>query len=416
MTALFKKYKEELIAGFTFAILAVLFNNYRHAGDASYYLAIYKRLFLWLGLFKDPNYVLGPFFVQQYGTSFFYLPFMLLADMVFKCGLLKIDQFQLEVVFLAIGNNIYACATLVLLTNLLKKMKLPLNSLFLMFFATPYFLFAIPIAGQTHIVDAFLITLITYFVVLSYDRSPKYAVLLGLLTALSIYVRYSNLVIFLCLLVFYFVKHRNLFLYYLSGAIILLWFLPVSLWLFNGEAIRGNYYFTLSTVKLAPLNIPLFPIFAFKVLLHPMHGLFVWSPLTLLAMNGIILYFEEKRDLAVLFLSWFLGIVCCYGCFFYWYGGWSFSQRYLIGLFPIYVIGYAYFLKAFYRLGLFLGILCLIWATFLFFNWGTIIHGEEGIPQDIVHYYANKRLPINYYIGRIESKLPAINYLKLIVK
>jgi hypothetical protein len=397
-----KNYKEEAFLTFGFVLLAVLFNNYRIFGDANYYYAFNELL-----ISGFCGYKVGSHIIMQFGAALFYLPFLLVAKMILEFDMFPLPASSIHGILITLGNNIYASATLILLVRILKKLNLSVLGIPLVFFSTPYFLFAIPLAGNTHIIDAFLFTLMIYIFISYQSRGPWHVFVLGVLTALSIYVRYFNFVILIILAGYFLIKERKQLWYYLSGAASLLWFLPISLWLLNGNLFDKSLSgLAAPLVKSSPIKgVPLFPPYALKLLVHPLHGLFIWSPLTLLSLNGLILYFRERRDLSLLFLGWFAGLVWFYGYFYYWHAGWSFSQRYLLGLFPVFVIGYAYFVKVFPKLGISLGILFTLYSIFLFLNWGTFMHGSNGVPQDIIKVWQGKNISINYYFQRLGERL-----------
>jgi hypothetical protein len=53
-------------------------------------------------------------------------------------------------------------------------------------------------------------------------------------------------------------------------------------------------------------------------------------------------------------------------------------------MFPVFVVGFAFYMHKHPKLALFFGTALTIYSLFLFSNWGTVIHGELGIPIDMI--------------------------------
>lgn len=73
-------------------------------------------------------------------------------------------------------------------------------------------------------------------------------------------------------------------------------------------------------------------------------GLFVWSPVTILAAIGLVLLWRnrpEQRRFLLAAYAMGAAIVLSYAFVPYWDGTWSFSQRYFTPLFPLVVLGLA---------------------------------------------------------------------------
>jgi hypothetical protein len=71
------------------------------------------------------------------------------------------------------------------------------------------------------------------------------------------------------------------------------------------------------------------------------HGLFTWTPVTLLAVAGLFRLFSRNRELAGITLVSF-GLLVLSNCFASdWWGGASFGMRRLVGATPLFVLGLA---------------------------------------------------------------------------
>jgi hypothetical protein len=88
------------------------------------------------------------------------------------------------------------------------------------------------------------------------------------------------------------------------------------------------------------------PIYIREVLLSPERGLFLWSPLVLLALIGLALLFREHRGLSVTLILMFILQVLMNASLFDWGGGWAFGMRRMTELYPVWVVGLATLLQS----------------------------------------------------------------------
>jgi len=79
----------------------------------------------------------------------------------------------------------------------------------------------------------------------------------------------------------------------------------------------------------------------FQVLADPHYGLFVWSPVLLLSLAGLVLFLRRERLLASLSVLAFLAQVYILGAFLTWQGPGSFGLRRFINCTVIFVLGLA---------------------------------------------------------------------------
>jgi hypothetical protein len=74
------------------------------------------------------------------------------------------------------------------------------------------------------------------------------------------------------------------------------------------------------------------------------HGLFVWTPVALLAVAGLFLLFRRDRELAGVSLAAMLLLVVSNCTVRDWWGGASFGMRRLVSGTPLLALGFAVFL------------------------------------------------------------------------
>lgn len=120
-----------------------------------------------------------------------------------------------------------------------------------------------------------------------------------------------------------------------------------------------------------------------KMLFTLERGLFLWTPLTLLAVGGAVLLWRRDERLRLLLVALaanaasLLAFHVVWGK--YWSGGFGFSQRFLIGLFPLFLLGVAELLRRWGLRSLAVLVPCVLWSGVL-----ALYHfyGYEGITAD----------------------------------
>ncbi len=123
------------------------------------------------------------------------------------------------------------------------------------------------------------------------------------------------------------------------------------------------------------------PIHAGEVLFSGCHGLFSWSPITLIGILGLRALWARNRRVAVALATVFAAQVLIIGSYDTWWGGASFGARRFINCMPIFAIGLAGLLAGLrpraYRVGV-AGI-----AVLILWNFGLAVQYSTGlIPRD----------------------------------
>jgi hypothetical protein len=86
------------------------------------------------------------------------------------------------------------------------------------------------------------------------------------------------------------------------------------------------------------------PVHLLKVLFSNERGLFIWSPLSLLATMGLVSLARSHRQRSAVFLGMIALQALINGGVADWWGGWSFGMRRMTELYPVFVIGLVVFL------------------------------------------------------------------------
>ncbi len=96
------------------------------------------------------------------------------------------------------------------------------------------------------------------------------------------------------------------------------------------------------------------PIVAWLITFHPYQGLFVWFPLALLALLGMIRLLRggerSMRREAWAALAIFLVLLVYNSAYYMWWGGWSYAPRHLIPALPLFALGLLPWLKSRFKL------------------------------------------------------------------
>ncbi|MDP1721963.1 MAG: glycosyltransferase family 39 protein [Candidatus Gottesmanbacteria bacterium] len=87
----------------------------------------------------------------------------------------------------------------------------------------------------------------------------------------------------------------------------------------------------------------------FNVLFSPVNGLFLWTPITLIALGGFIFWKDTRR---VWFIAVFLLAVIVVGSWSTWWQGASYSGRMFVSILPVLSFGLASFYKKLLIVGL----------------------------------------------------------------
>jgi hypothetical protein len=83
---------------------------------------------------------------------------------------------------------------------------------------------------------------------------------------------------------------------------------------------------------------------AWKILLSSRHGLFIWSPVTVPAVAGLLSLFRRNRELAGVSIAALALLVISNGLVHDWWGGSSFGMRRLVSATPLFALGLGVFM------------------------------------------------------------------------
>ncbi len=360
----------------------------------------------------------APGYAYQFGSSFWNLPFYLVGRLVSSLGVGDtVSGLSVGNIAVAIAANVAVAVIFYLSWRLVRGVGLPggPGATLLTVLGTPLFYYAVFQPAYKHAVDALLISLFA-LLLLEADRKPgstKLAAALGAVLAVAISVRYANTVLIIGPLVLL-VRARALVQTYVLTTVAIVGATAILLI----PLARGIPYGLPSSTNPSPgrtqggaqqpvpaptvaeggditNGIQFAPLAPVRMLFTTKRGLFVWTPLCLLATAGYLWHAfrtrEHRRFLLSLGLSALALLVVHSLWGTYWTGGYSFSQRFLTGLFPVFVIGIAALLRATRMLATPLLVGCIAWSMFLalYHYYGYDHVSERDGARRIVRLYTS---------------------------
>lgn len=374
-----------------YGLFAVTFAHFQVRGDALVYYDLLRRFF---GEEPDAS------FAYQFGSDVWNWPFFLVGK-----GLGAIFGFQpktfhvsFEEISLTFAASAAFVATLYLGWRLLRALDLPRTPavLFLTAFGSPLFYYVIFEPGAKHAADTLFMTAASLLILRIHEgATTRHAVALGALAGVSVNTRYVNVAFFFAVLVALTLRRRRQALVALGVAAV------VAPTIFALPALRGISYFVPSYFPRSqavgrfaagphpivgsasdPLNgfDPMIPL---KMLFSIHRGLFLWTPLTALAVIGFALVLGRRHDddrkafLRTLAAA-AVALLLVHTVWGQWDGGFAFSQRFLTSLFPVFLIGVAELARRVGRLIYPALVVAVAWAIAVAF-----VHdiGYDGISE-----------------------------------
>jgi hypothetical protein len=125
-----------------------------------------------------------------------------------------------------------------------------------------------------------------------------------------------------------------------------------------------------------------------SVLFSSDHGLFVWTPILIIAVAGIFLLYRRDRPLATYLVTALLALYYLIAIDSCWDGISSFGNRFFISLTPIFVLGLAVFFSDLARwvkgarrgmaIASSVTALLILWNLAFVFQWGTHMVPARG--------------------------------------
>jgi len=290
--------------------------------------------------------------VFPYGSAFLYLPSYWLASAANRLPLLHInDPYFVQHQGAPFAYSFFLllwtilCALLAAILAFLSAVKLTrtgaaLLSAVALFLSTPLLYYSTIEPYMSHAPGTLLIGLVIYLLVRHRQNGLSW-LLMGFVLGVAFLVRWQLALYALPVGLWALAARewRKLSLL-VAGFLSLAWHLPFTWWRMYGSpwvvpaAVQGQQEFLA------------WPAYVREVLFSPQRGLFVWSPLVILALAGLILLLRTERGLALCLILMFVLQALINASVHDWGGGWAFGMRRMTELYPVWVLGLAVLVHA----------------------------------------------------------------------
>ncbi|HET8892678.1 MAG TPA: hypothetical protein VFM96_01080 [Gaiellaceae bacterium] len=319
-----------LVAFCLFALFALNFNAYRVFGDGAIPFDFTRYLFG-----EDVHPI-----SYQFGLALLDAPFYGIGKLISAAGLAEIQGAPVGAAMISFAANAFVVGAAGAALVLLRGLRLPGAGFALAaaVFGMPLFYYGTFSPSYTHASDALLLTTAAMLVFWYFRGGSLPAlVLAGCVLGLATTVRYFNgaeAAAFVGSLMV--LGHRRHALVAGASTVAtagLLFLIPVGL----GVPTLVPGYTPEAALRFTPQA-------SLEMLFSNHRGLLVWSPVALLGFIGFARVFRTRvanRPFLGTLVAMGAALLVAYSFIPFWDGGWSFSQRYLTGLFPIVVIGLA---------------------------------------------------------------------------
>jgi hypothetical protein len=395
--------------GVAFALylaFVLTFASFRVSNDGLVYYDFLRRFF-------GERLPSGSGYAYQFGVAYFNAPFYLVARGLKAAGWSTAFGAPLPEPSIAVASNVALALTLYVGWKLLRRLDLPAGPgvLLLALFGSPLFYYTAFQPSYKHAVDALFITLVAYLLLEASERPVRrHAVLLGACLALLAAIRYANVGLIPGALLVFALARDWTRLRVAAVALVavgaVVFALPAARHIpykrrgdesaLNARALPRTGGSAAGLLPHVPWHIkdpcPDTPTYVVnwskclknkfglqldaaapvRMLVSERRGLFLWTPLTALSVLGLVLLIrsrpERRRFLVSLSVAAVLlvAIHALWGDF--WTNGFSFSQRFLAGLFPIYLLGTAELIRRFRLRAVAVATLCALFSLFAGFN------------------------------------------------
>jgi len=414
-----------MLGGVAFYLLFVVtFASFRVNNDGLVYYNVLRRL---LGEHVPDAYS------REFGAALFNVPFYAAARAI--RGLTPLDSAfgaPLGEVSITVASAAAVVLTLYLGWRILGELDLPNGPavLLITLFGSPLFYYAVFQPSYKHAVDVLFATLFAFLLLRATERTDRRTLLaVGACLGVMVTIRYVNVAFFVGVLVAFLIRRQPRAVGTVALATVVTVLLVLSL-----PSVRGirysqppqaaahsapleagllpyhlehpcrEYYLaqrlSLTQCLRNRLGVELAPRAPLQMLFSVRRGLFLWTPLTLVAAFGFALLYRRRPDRRA-FLAGILAaavalvlIHAIWGGF--WWGGFSFSQRFLSALFPFFLLGVAEIVRRFGRVGWAVLAVCTVFSMFVAFNLFVGYKGEseqDGIDTVFQLYGNGERTP-----------------------
>jgi len=281
-----------------------------------------------------------PFYVIPYlFLNFFHIPVdMLNPSFKIVCFIMN----KIAASFIATLSAIFLYMSL---KNIFSK-KISLFCTLIYAFATETWAISSQALWQQGAVELFLAILIYLIVINEKSENNNNFFLMGLFSGLLFFCRPVDGILLLPIIYYVLVHNPREKFYYLCSLILAsLPFAVYNLYFFNN--VFGGYSSLVSGFSFNPGALNSF----LGLLISPNRGLFIFSPICLIAVFGIFGIKNIKpKKMQYFFILMAISVLCqiiVYSFFNMWWGGWSYGPRFLTGMLPFFIVFLGLYLDKF---------------------------------------------------------------------
>jgi hypothetical protein len=313
----------------------------------------------------------------KYGLAYFEAPFYAIGKGLSGLGVATVAGQPVTPAVIAGGVVIYVGIAVALAAWVVRALDLPYPSLAagVGLFGTALFFYGAFDPGETHSVDALLATIVVALSLKGFRTGwpTLIAVGLGAVDGIAMSVRYFtgvSLVALVIMLVWQ-RRFRTSVITVASAAIafVLTTLPPLIVGVSPLKSGYGSQF-----VSWSPLSPP-------RMLFTNERGLFVWTPVALLGLIGLVRLLASRRadrPFLVFLALTAAGTIASYALVSFWDAGYSFSNRYFTSLFPIVVVGVAGLFEWRPRLSPTLAVAGAVWSTYLGLSLNAFLYFTAG--------------------------------------
>jgi hypothetical protein len=352
----------------------------------------------------------------QFGLAFGWMPFYGLGKLVVLGGVHSIGGKPSLEGIVALSASFFVLAAAAVMVPVLDALRIRRTTFVLVcaVFGTPLFFYGTFNPGHTHAFETFLLTVVVALLLLYFRKeegSPALALAMGVILALAATVRYflGVEIVVLVLGLAWYRRWRDSAIV-ASSTLIGLGLPALGAYLTAGDVLRGagtvgepGLHRALGVLDFAPLNPE-------RMLFSDHRGLFIWSPVTILAVFGFARLFrrrQHERPFFAICAAMAVAMLLSFVFSPYWDGGFgAFNQRYLTALFPLVAIGLGGALE--WRPGLVraAAVLAVAWTLFLGLYRGSALwyanNGASEAPSSLIHGKVTPNL-VAYNLYRVSN-------------
>ena len=171
------------------------------------------------------------------------------------------------------------------------------------------------------------------------ENSSVLIFLSGFFVGLSFFCRLTNIIIVIVTTLYVLIKHRKIFFYFITGLSI-----PVILLFIYNLSVFNNIFGGYKDHHIFDISIKNFFINISGLLISPNRGIFIYSPVFLFSLIGMIFVFSQyisKKNVNEIYVMFSLVVIfylILLAGYKMWWGGWGFGYRFLCDIIPFLIV------------------------------------------------------------------------------